>query len=927
MPYLKGKSLEELLQNNRKLPLRYVLHLGLQIVSGLAQAHEMGLIHRDIKLSNLWLEPVGGDRIKILDFELARSHEDDISLTQSGVILGTPAYMAPEQAKGEKVDARADLYSLGVVLYRMASGQLPLSASDTYSMLVALATEQPRPIQELAPELPPLLADLIMRLLAKDPRQRPGSAREVTRELRNIIATVNIAGPFPSSSPAFSSDHRVLPLAQPVPAPAAEPETVNNPWAILTTTDTSTPPTASQTQRRPCRSYPNFTLLVALGIATLATLMLIGVIVVIRDKSGREIARIEIDHGNSVEIRDGGRTVQVWPKGEPKSQGSIAGDIRSKAPSAKGGKDPDRQAALWVISAGGRIRVRLSGEHDDITPTTNLPAEPFEVREIYLSRNPHVNDQDLARLAELQSLAVLHLTGTKITDAGLFHLKHLKSLRRLELVDCYHISDGGLGHLKELTNLDHLWLYATPISDEGLIHIKQLKNLTSLNVGYTKVTEEGLEHILELKNLTFLHIGGDKITDTGLARLKKLRMLKYLDINGNPITDTGLSYLKELPDLEWVNLAETPITDAGLIHLKDIKKLTRLEFRKNKELSDAGLIHLGELRQLTGLILDLPTITDKGLAHLKDLKELTFLSLEGTRITDSGLIAWGSLKSVENLNLSNTNITGRSLAWIGSQLGSKHIALVNTRISREGYESLKRTHPQWANHLHWSERNHELAQTVLRIGGQVWIARRDEVEAKLVTSSEELMRDYFQVRRISLTNLRQPLGNIPEMLAQLSDPNWDRLEALNMTGQPVPNLGFLRGITTLTELGLTEANLSDPILSQFPRLPKLKKLVLDGNEMGTAGVGHLVAAVPQVEELSLARTLCDTPTVLQLTGLKELRVLSLAGTAVNDNTVRELARLSRLESLDLRNTKVSAKGITELRKALPKCRILWEGTK
>lgn len=179
-----------------------------------------------------------------------------------------------EQAKGEKVDARADLYSLGVVLYRMATGQLPLSAPDTYSMLVMLATEQPRPIQELAPDLPPALADLIMRLLAKDPQQRPSCAREVIHELRTIIETLIVTEQSPP--PALSPGQQALAVAQPVSTPQTEPETVNNPWAILTISDTSAPPTAPQTQRRPRRSYPNFTLPVALGIATLATLILIG---------------------------------------------------------------------------------------------------------------------------------------------------------------------------------------------------------------------------------------------------------------------------------------------------------------------------------------------------------------------------------------------------------------------------------------------------------------------------------------------------------------------------------------------------------------------------------------------------------------------------------------------------------------------------
>jgi serine/threonine protein kinase/Leucine-rich repeat (LRR) protein len=929
MPYLKGKSLEELLRNHQKLPLRHVLHLGLQIASGLAIAHEKGLIHRDIKPSNLWVEPIGGGRIKILDFGLARSNEDDMTLTQSGVILGTPAFMAPEQAKGEKVDARADLYSLGVVLYRMATGQLPISGTDTYSMLVALATEQPRPVMELAPELPPNLADLIMRLLAKDRNLRPASARDVARELRNILETWKTAGHSPSPSTAMPGRQVALPLAQPVSSPVRESEVENNPWISLASSeDTPSPETPLRTQRQPRRSRPYLPLLVAFGIAGLAILILLGAItIIIRDKSGKEIARLEIDEGSIVEVKEGGRIVKVWPQTDTKARSSPSG--ASKQPGSTGNleKDPDRRAALWVLSVGGSIRIRPLGQNDQIIPVTNLPAEPFELHEVSLNYNPHVTDSELAYLTELKGLAVLHLRGTKVTDAGLFHLRNVKSLKDLDLVDCKHITDGGLGHLRELTNLDRLWVYATPISNDGLTHIKDLKNLTSLNVGYTKVTEAGLDQILELKNLTFLHIGGSKITDAGVARLKELKSLKYLDINGNPITDAGLAHLKELPDLTWLNLSATEITDVGLIHLKEMKKLTRLEFRKNKGLTDAGLIHLGEMSQLTGLFLEELSITDAGLIPLKGLKNLTLLSLAGTPITDAGLSHLNSTRSLDDLNLSNTRVSDRSLAWIGLQAGKKRISLVNTRISREGYESLKRTHPQSGIRLEWSERNHGLAQVVLRLGGQVWIASREEAEAKPVKNADELIRGYFQVRRVTLAGVREPLGNLPAMLAQLSDPVWDRLEVLELTGQPVPDLVFLQGIKTLTELRLIEAQLNDQTLSRLPPLPKLKKLVLDGNEIGAVGAGHLAATFPQLEELSLARTRCDTPAILQLTALKELRVLNLANTAIQDNALKEIAKLLKLESLDLRGTKVSANGVAELQKALPKCRVIWDETR
>src|SRR5262249_49188334 len=130
MEFLKGEPLDERLNREKKLPLVEVLRIGREVSEGLAAAHEHGLIHRDIKPANIWLEAPRG-RVKILDFGLARAPTQEAGLTQQGAIMGTPAYMAPEQARGEAVDARTDLFSLGVVLYRLCSGQQPFSGHDS----------------------------------------------------------------------------------------------------------------------------------------------------------------------------------------------------------------------------------------------------------------------------------------------------------------------------------------------------------------------------------------------------------------------------------------------------------------------------------------------------------------------------------------------------------------------------------------------------------------------------------------------------------------------------------------------------------------------------------------------------------------------------------------------------------------------------
>jgi formylglycine-generating enzyme required for sulfatase activity len=157
----------------------------------------VGLIHRDIKPANLWLEALPGEpeagasgvipyRVKILDFGLARPAADNAHLTQHGAIIGTPAYMAPEQGAGKALDARCDLFSLGCVLYQLATGQAPFNGSDTVSTLLSAASDEPPPPHEVNPAVPEELSDLVMDLLAKKPEARPESAREVAERLATL---------------------------------------------------------------------------------------------------------------------------------------------------------------------------------------------------------------------------------------------------------------------------------------------------------------------------------------------------------------------------------------------------------------------------------------------------------------------------------------------------------------------------------------------------------------------------------------------------------------------------------------------------------------------------------------------------------------------------------------------------------------------
>jgi WD40 repeat protein/serine/threonine protein kinase len=228
MELLDGETLEDRLRREGRLPLSEVLRIGREAAEGLAAAHARGLVHRDIKPGNLWLEetpaapgsPSPRHRVKILDFGLARAASDESQLTGSGVILGTPAYMAPEQARGEAVDHRCDLFSLGCILYRMGTGRLPFSGTDSASPLLALVTEHPAPPRQLNPDLPPALNTLILRLLAKNLADRPSSARAV---VEGLAAIEHGARPQPGVGASPAVPPRPEPTRPPGVSSAARP--------------------------------------------------------------------------------------------------------------------------------------------------------------------------------------------------------------------------------------------------------------------------------------------------------------------------------------------------------------------------------------------------------------------------------------------------------------------------------------------------------------------------------------------------------------------------------------------------------------------------------------------------------------------------------------------------------------------------------
>jgi eukaryotic-like serine/threonine-protein kinase len=188
MEYVPGLSLQQRLDRDGPLELEAILRIAMQTASGLAAAHEQGVVHRDVKPANILLQD-GVERVKLTDFGLARA-ADDATVTQSGYLPGTPAYMAPEQASGEGVDHRADLFSLGSVVYAMCTGRPPFRASTLLGLLRRVSEDRPRPVQEINPRVPDWLVEIMNRLHAKEPARRFQSAAEVATVFAECLAHV-----------------------------------------------------------------------------------------------------------------------------------------------------------------------------------------------------------------------------------------------------------------------------------------------------------------------------------------------------------------------------------------------------------------------------------------------------------------------------------------------------------------------------------------------------------------------------------------------------------------------------------------------------------------------------------------------------------------------------------------------------------------
>jgi serine/threonine protein kinase/Leucine-rich repeat (LRR) protein len=898
MQFLDGEALEARLKRERPLPTAEVLRIGRETAEGLAAAHERGLIHRDIKPPNLWLEGPKG-RVKILDFGLARAAGDEAHLTHTGAIIGTPAYMAPEQASATSVDQRCDLFSLGCVLYRMATGEMPFKGSDTMSLLAALALKDPPAPSSLNSRVPPELSDLVMRLLQKDPARRPASAHDVVERLTAIERTFSCqsgrpsarAGESPTSAgerPASAGD-----FVHPGHGPRSNKRRmaaliaaavvllggiVTAGLIILRTPDgdyvieTDDPDFAFQVNknggvtledRKTKRAYQMKVLRREKGEFDLQ----------VADDAEQvfETKTFTIKRGEKVRLK--ASFARKQDASSPTQQGSASAVVADDWMKAVAAMRPDRQLKA-VMDKLKALNPGFDGKETHV-----FEADGDAVIELHFCTDKVADISPVRALTSLQKLTCAGTENRKIEPQGkLYGLGALKGLK-LTWLDCSF--NGQLTSLGPLKGMPLIELHCNVTKVSNLSALEGMP-LEILNIECQSLISD-LSPLAHTR-LRSLAVWYNRVRD--LSPLKGLP-LERLGIRGTQVSD--LTPLKNMQSLKSLDLLATPVKD--LSALKGLR-LTYL---------NCGDSQVSDLTPLKGMPLEVLDIVRTKVADLSPLKHLPLKYVNCVFKPERDAEILGSIKTLETINDKPAeHVLGVSDAWVKEVSAKSGPEQLKTVIDK-----LKQLNPGFdGKETHAFD---EAGQTVTEL---------NFCTDKVTNISP--VRALTNLQKLKCAGSNTPNAEPPGQLDSLSALKGLKLTWLDCSFNRHSALGPLKGMP-LTELHSNQTKVSD--LSPLKGM-KLTVLTCRLHSPGLEYVSDLspLEGMP-LEDLDLShQTLISDLSPLAHTRLRELVVcysrvrdlsplkglplehLGIFGTKVSDLT--PLKNMPSLTSLDIVETPV-----------------------
>ncbi len=940
MPLLKGESLDDRLRREKKLPINEAVRITCEMADGLAAAHAQGLIHRDIKPANVWLEeqplraPAAGAqaarrpaKVKVLDFGLARSQTDEIHLTQSGAIVGTPAFMAPEQARGLQVDARADLFSLGCVLYVMLTGKRPFTGESTMALLTALALDTPKAPGDINPAVPAALSDFTMRLLAKKPERRPASADAALDELRGIIRAAAAAKKAAPPSPHLAATKTAIQPPSRLPAPRPAPAAVRLP-------------------RRRIALFVGLALVFVIGGGFAAYQLIFktndGTLIVDVDAAadvrfqkgelhimgddgklkytlkasernktlppGKYLVEVSGADGLKVvtdkfEItRNGNATVHVTVAAEKKDDAVVA--TKPTVDDAWIKQVRALPADKQVEAVAAKMKERNPGFDGKMTPTIGrgvVIAMEFITDEV----------TDISPLQALPGLGSLTCAGTKDKSGRLSDLSPLRDMK-LTYLGCFFTRVSDLSPLKGM-NLGHLFCYGTRVSD--LSPLKGMK-LQRLGCGDTAVAD-----LSPLRGMPLSVVGCENTPVSDLSPL-----------NGMNLTDLCCynTRISSLPSLKGMNLASL----------------------------NCGQTQVSDLSPLKGMPLTFFLCWDTEVSDLSPLKgmPLTRLEIPATRVTDLSILKGMPLKELScDFNAKRDADILRSI---------KTLETINQKPAAEFWKEVDAAAKAPAKKDADPERR--AAEWVLSVGGDGTLRVNDH--GRPFNRELGLPEDKFFVTSVgfwdnnqvtadglkNLTGLTQierleirgalELGKATEVIGSLTTLRYLLLSGMHLTDKEFKPL---RKLSNLNSLGLFWTPMTDASLDDFEQLTSLSSLMIGETSIPMAKLAQLknikilerlgfhgisdadlvqFKNMPRLTHLEIYESGMTGRGLASLKTMPILSHLTLHDGYVSDADLDQVIPIKQLTEIDIKNTNITAAGAKKLAVALPKCKITWEGS-
>ncbi len=515
MDYITGMTLAQFVEQHGPLPIEAAADIFIQICDGIGHAHKQGVLHRDLKSTNVMIadQDSEGTRVLILDFGLAKRTEDG-SITRTGVLIGSPLYMSPEHASGQELDARADIYSMGCLMYHALTGIYPIHGDTVLDTLMKQTNESAPTLKQGLPngEFSDELEEIVEKCLKKDRSQRYGSMRDLRERIKSL----------PELQDATNIEPRKMELS--------------------TSDGESTHP--EQTALRSTRTTA------LIGFAAVV-IVVASTFVVLRQASTPPSethpvplvdSKFETKRWDRMSWNDG----ITWSKRFAITDADLA--------------DPEQLKGITYLSLWS----------EPITANGLRSIRHLPLKGLYLKENPEIHDQDLSIVNEIQTLEVLGLdTNEQITDAGLAELYNLKNLRILCLSD-NSFTDNAFETIGKFPKLEILYIDGVPnVKGSGLHHLSKLKHLEKLCLDLNpQILPKYLESLGQIKSLKTLYLCDTHADGNVLEKLSTLPYLSELDVKRANIRDKDVPLFQKFSSLKVLYISDNNLSPDVFAQLK-----------------------------------------------------------------------------------------------------------------------------------------------------------------------------------------------------------------------------------------------------------------------------------------------------------------------------------------------------------------------